>query len=730
MRKRNRKSQWKDLRANNYRVVHDVAVDMPLLQATVSSGKDGKAPTFSMNAYNGGPLRVDGWDGPVIVDLAGCIDDKRQSIPVLFEHKVSIGHTTGIEIKASSIEMTGKISGVNEQAKEVVAMGVEGFPWQGSIGVRVRKSERIPAGKEVVVNAQRFTGPVQVAREWKWKEVTFCKWGADDSTSARIAATHRKGLNMPPELLELCASLGLDAEQMNEDQVAKLKSLVATQAKPKQEGKEDKDLDASKEASGDKEVDLQARLREETAKYYKGVHAINTKFAAFPELAAKAVEEGWDEGRQDSELRAAKLDSLIKKRPTGFDAFNIKVESADDSQQVIEAALALSANVPHEFLLDPSKAFKDPVLAKTARQQVAKIDEKTLDAADKYYQGIGMQEVCLWAARKEEKYSGIWGTGEKPLRAAFSTLSLPTVFQNTLNRILLQAFTQAELTWRKIAKASSARDFRTVDKFRVYGTGMWQKLGPDGEIKHGQLGEGPKYTNQLETLAQLNVITRQDWINDDLGALNEIGAMMARYGALAPEIGLYETLLSNPDSFFHADNNNLVTSAPLTSAAGIASLTKAHLAFRKKRDFQTQKDRRNAKPKPTIAVQPKILLVPVDLEVVAWELMETTGFQSGGGESAGVRVSDKNFFKGRYEVVASPYLSDPAVHANASETSWYLLASPGDLPVLDVMFLNGNQMPIIESAEADFNTLGMQFRGYTDFGIAPQETVGAIMATA
>lgn len=32
---------------------------------------EGKVPTFELVAYNGGPLKVDGYDLPVVIDLEG-----------------------------------------------------------------------------------------------------------------------------------------------------------------------------------------------------------------------------------------------------------------------------------------------------------------------------------------------------------------------------------------------------------------------------------------------------------------------------------------------------------------------------------------------------------------------------------------------------------------------------------------------------------------------------------
>ena len=37
--------------------------------------------------------------------------------------------------------------------------------------------------------------------------------------------------------------------------------------------------------------------------------------------------------------------------------------------------------------------------------------------------------------------------------------------------------------------------------------------------------------------------------------------------------------------------------------------------------------------------------------------------------------------------------------------------------------------PTIERADADFNTLGIQFRGYIDFGVREQDWRGALKAT-
>jgi len=40
---------------------------------------------------------------------------------------------------------------------------------------------------------------------------------------------------------------------------------------------------------------------------------------------------------------------------------------------------------------------------------------------------------------------------------------------------------------------------------------------------------------------------------------------------------------------------------------------------------------------------------------------------------------------------------------------------------MEVCFLDGNESPVVDSADAVFDQLGVQFRGYHDFGVAQAE---------
>lgn len=80
----------------------------------------------------------------------------------------------------------------------------------------------------------------------------------------------------------------------------------------------------------------------------------------------------------------------------------------------------------------------------------------------------------------------------------------------------------------------------------------------------------------------------------------------------------------------------------------------------------------------------------------------------------------RNPHAGKFKSVRSSYLGNSQITGN-STLKWYLLADPQELPVIEVAFLNGRQEPTVESAQADFSTLGIQMRGYHDFGVSKQE---------
>jgi hypothetical protein len=119
---------------------------------------------------------------------------------------------------------------------------------------------------------------------------------------------------------------------------------------------------------------------------------------------------------------------------------------------------------------------------------------------------------------------------------------------------------------------------------------------------------------------------------------------------------------------------------------------------------------------------PSIMLVPTALSAMGTQLWKSLEIRD---TTSSTKYPIANPHQGKFRVEVSRYLSNSR-YTGYSAKAWYLLADPSDLPVIEVAFLNGQESPTIETAEANFNTLGIQAKGYHDFGAALQDPRAAI----
>jgi phage major head subunit gpT-like protein len=356
-------------------------------------------------------------------------------------------------------------------------------------------------------------------------------------------------------------------------------------------------------------------------------------------------------------------------------------QSAAVTAEVIEASFALQGNLPGVE---------------------KKYDAKTLEAAHKARREISLGEVMLQAA-VANGYDGPRRVNASTLRpilaAAWATHDISGILSSTVNKFLLAGFDSVESAWRSISAVRSVNDFKAISQYRLNGGFGFEKVQNGGELKNAQAKDEVR-TISADTYGIMTSVTRTDLINDDLGALTAVPQRIGRGGALTLN-DVFWASFKDDSSFFTVAKGNKKTSA---TALGLAGLKEALTLYRKLKD-------RDGKP---MATQPRVLLVPVDLEITAAELMNS--IQIASGNTSG--QPSTNVFAGRYEVVSSTYLTEV--------DHYYLLASPADLPVMEVAFLNGVQSPIVETAEADFNVLGVQMRGYFDFGVAKAEDLAGV----
>jgi len=693
------------------------AVAVEWIQAAEGESAD-KPIRFTMTAYTGGPMRVDGYYDPVVIDLEGL--EAKPPFPSLRDHDMGqiVGHIDEAEI-GSVVKVGGIISGANEFAAQVVSSSKAGFPWKASIGAMPAANglEFIGDGISTKVNGKSFKGPLIIARKATVREVSFVAIGADAKTSVKVAASAANSKeieNMKPELQTYIEAMGLVVSELRDDTIAKIKTKYDADLKAATEAAAIKAKATEKPPEAVKVEPPAFDLRSTILCYEKHVAIIQAKAAEYAgkidaaalapvmakaqqdaaQLKLQALKEEWSPVKLEAAyvmpaaIFAADLMGL--ERPKGP---AIHGSPRDLQPQVIEAAFAQSCG-----LKQPEKHYKPEIL----------------EAADKHFRNIGIQEVLLIHAQAAG-YAGrqkiTVGNLREVMNAAFSTHTLTTLLTTTGNKILLEGFNQIPQSWREIAEIGNVVDFKTVTRFRLTADMQYEEVGAAGELKHGTVGQ-ETYTMAAKTYGKMAAFTRQDIINDDLGALNAVRSRLGLGGAIKLQ-NVFWTVWIDNTAFFTGARANLVTGSTL----GDTGLATAIAAFRNMAGPDGNK----------LNLEPAVLLVPPSLEATARKFYVSQELRD---TSASTRLATANIYYNRFRPVVVPELETASFGGAYSASTWYLLAAPTVLATAVMCFLDGQQAPTIESSDADFDTLGIQFRAYHDFGAAFSEYRAGVKATA
>jgi phage major head subunit gpT-like protein len=338
-------------------------------------------------------------------------------------------------------------------------------------------------------------------------------------------------------------------------------------------------------------------------------------------------------------------------------------------------------------------------------------DSPMVEAAAKRSRTIGLQDVLLSAARKGG-YDGAQKVNASNvavvLRAAFATHNISNILAATYGKYLLSGFEAVESVWEQISLVRPLNDLKAATGVRLDGGFVFDEVGNDGKLKSADAGDAAR-TLQAKTYGRMSSITRTDIINDDLGALTAVPRRLGRGAALKFNQVFWAAFEASNSSYFQG------ATAGAGNALAIGSVETAYGAYRSLTDPDGA----------PLGITPKILLVPVGLRITADKIQtgNTLLASSLGSTSSKVLEPQANVLAGKFVIVDSAYLS--------SSSTWWLAADPADLPTMEVGFLNGQRQPTVEQAEADFDVLGIQVRGFFDFGVSKAESRACYrMATA
>lgn len=309
--------------------------------------------------------------------------------------------------------------------------------------------------------------------------------------------------------------------------------------------------------------------------------------------------------------------------------------------------------------------------------------------------GYSMIELARESLQRENVKANFGDNMELARQAINSTSTFPAIMSNLANKSVMTGFNEAETTFQIWAGKGSNRDFKEAARVALSEAGNLELVPEGGQFQQDFLGEASART-KVATYGKLFSLTRQAIINDDLGLFSKIAT---KYGSAAKRLVnkmVYAQLTGNVKmqdnvALFDAKHGNVATTGEALSVKAIA---KAITAMRRQKGITGD---------ATLNITPKYLVVPPELEMVAYQIVNSTAAVDG------VNSGVVNPYKGRFVVVADAELTDP--------DAWYLVADATQHDTIEVTYLNGVETPRLETRQG-FDVDGIEYKVAFDCGVS------------
>lgn len=280
-----------------------------------------------------------------------------------------------------------------------------------------------------------------------------------------------------------------------------------------------------------------------------------------------------------------------------------------------------------------------------------------------------------------------------------TTSDFPLALQEATGRYLIDLYQATPSPLKALARRRVVPDFRTITALAMLPVGILREVREAAEFKRTTVAEGAN-GYKLTTFGEILTLSRQAFINDDLGFFANIAQMWARAAAETEATQLAALITGNGPNMgdgkalYSTEHNNLAASG---AAISVASLSAARVAMRS----QTNPD--GVTPANVV---PKYLVVGPAKETEAEQVLAAL--------SAVSQPDQVNPFSGTLQLIV-----DPRITGN----SWRLFAEPSIWPVLEYAQLAG-QEGLFTDTRIGFDVDGFDFKARLDFGAGPVDWRG------
>ena len=252
------------------------------------------------------------------------------------------------------------------------------------------------------------------------------------------------------------------------------------------------------------------------------------------------------------------------------------------------------------------------------------------------------------------------------------------------------------------------------DSYYVAGpVGEFLEVPEGGELKHDVFGDAKLPTRQLKTYGRQFTLTRQAFINDDIGLFTSVPARYAAAARKTINSQVFDILIGNPKIYdgvqlFASGHKNLLATGTGITQEAVQTMIMA---------LGNQKDQFGQ----SIIIRPATIVCASGMEFEIFTLFNSPTINTAGNTQA---VNPLFQYRNSIEVVA-----DPTINVKCGGLGkvmpWFMFGDTADAEGIEVDYLNGQEIPNIRRME-QAGQLGFVWDIYLDWGISVMDYRGIV----
>jgi len=284
------------------------------------------------------------------------------------------------------------------------------------------------------------------------------------------------------------------------------------------------------------------------------------------------------------------------------------------------------------------------------------------------------------------------------------TAAFPSIMDLAINKAYKAGYERVPVTFDQWTAKGSLKDFKVQENYYVAGTaGEFYELPENGELKQDVPKDEKLPSRQLKTFGRQFTMTRKAFINDDIGYITTIPQRYAASAKKTINTQVYRALAQNPviydgSQLFCSTHGNIVATGTDFTVEAVQKVLMM---------LQLQKDQFGE----PIIIRPAFWVVPVGYAFKIQSILWSQTINTEGNTQA---YNPLYAFRNSITPIEDPTLN--ALIGKDNPMPWFLVADKDDAPVIQVDYLNGQEMPTIRRMERP-GTLGFVWDIYLDWGV-------------